>query len=73
MVFRDFAQGAFRLRKIGHGQKLTLFVIPEVAADRIEHVARYRRQSVADYSRAFTACRRTTSGRRCSRTSSRGC
>ena len=55
MVFRDFAQGAFRLRQIGHGQKLTLFVIPEVMQLIGSHVARCRRQSVADYSRAFSA------------------
>ena len=55
MVFRDFAQGAFRLRKIGQGQRLTLFVIPEVMQLIGSHVARCRRQSVADYSRAFSA------------------
>jgi hypothetical protein len=32
MVFRDYAQGAFRLRKIGQGQRLTLHIIPEVHA-----------------------------------------
>jgi hypothetical protein len=30
MVFRDFAQGAFRMRGIGAGQTLTTFIIPEV-------------------------------------------
>ena len=29
-VFRDLAQGAFRMRKIGQGQRLTLHIIPEV-------------------------------------------
>ena len=31
MTFRDYAQGAFRMRGIGQGQTLVLFVIPEVA------------------------------------------
>jgi RecA/RadA recombinase len=31
MVFRDLAQGAFRMRGIGAGQRLTIVVIPEVA------------------------------------------
>ena len=30
MVFRDFAQGAFRMRGIGKGQQVTVLVIPEV-------------------------------------------
>ncbi len=30
MTFRDYAQGAFRMRQIGKGQKICLFVIPEV-------------------------------------------
>ena len=30
MVFRDFAQGAFRMRGIGQGQTVTVLVIPEV-------------------------------------------
>ena len=30
MVFRDFAQGAYRMRGIGAGQKITVLVIPEV-------------------------------------------
>ena len=31
MTFRDYAQGAFRMRGIGEGQLLCLFMIPEVA------------------------------------------
>ena len=31
MTFRDYAQGAFRMRQIGVGQRVHLFVIPEVA------------------------------------------
>jgi len=30
MVFRDLAQGAFRMRGIGEGQTVTIFLIPEV-------------------------------------------
>ena len=30
MTFRDYAQGAFRMRGIGGGQTIHLFVIPEV-------------------------------------------
>lgn len=31
MVFRDYVQGAFRMRGIGAGQTITVWVIPEVA------------------------------------------
>lgn len=31
MVFRDYVQGAFRMRGIGVGQQITIFIIPEVA------------------------------------------
>lgn len=31
MVFRDYAQGAFRMRGIARGQTIQLFIIPEVA------------------------------------------
>lgn len=31
MNFRDYAQGAFRMRGIGKGQKIKLIIIPEVA------------------------------------------
>jgi hypothetical protein len=30
MVFRDYSQGAFRMRGIGKGQQLTVFIIPEI-------------------------------------------
>jgi hypothetical protein len=30
MTFRDYAQGAFRMRGIGQGQTLEIFIIPEV-------------------------------------------
>merc|ERR1712187_697950 len=32
MVFRDYTQGAWRMRQIGVGQKMRLFVTPEVKA-----------------------------------------
>ena len=31
LTFRDYAQGAYRMRGIGKGQTIVLFVIPEVA------------------------------------------
>ena len=31
MVFRDYVQGAYRMRGIGQGQVVTVFIIPEVA------------------------------------------
>ena len=30
MVFRDYVQGAYRMRGIGQGQRIHVFVIPEV-------------------------------------------
>ncbi len=30
MVFRDYAQGTFRMRGIGKGQTICLFVVPEI-------------------------------------------
>ncbi len=38
MTFRDYAQGAFRMRGIGQGQTLELFVIPEVMERISKHV-----------------------------------
>ena len=32
MIFRDYAQGAYRLRGIGNGQTLSLYVTPQVVA-----------------------------------------
>lgn len=32
LTFRDYAQGAYRMRGIGNGQKLCLYLIPEVMA-----------------------------------------
>ena len=31
MTFRDYVQGAFRMRQIGVGQKCEIYIIPEVA------------------------------------------
>eukprot|EP00743_Colponemidia_sp_Colp-15_P012474 GILK01014219.1.p1 GENE.GILK01014219.1~~GILK01014219.1.p1 ORF type:complete len:1189 (-),score=141.64 GILK01014219.1:13-3165(-) len=41
MVFRDYAQGAFRMRGIGKGQRIRLFLIPEVAARVKESLVAY--------------------------------
>lgn len=30
MTFRDYAQGAFRMRGIGKGQRIHLFITPEI-------------------------------------------
>ena len=30
LTFRDYAQAAFRLRGLGYGQRIHLFIIPEV-------------------------------------------
>jgi hypothetical protein len=35
MVFRDYAQGSFRMRGIGKGQTIKLLIVPEIA-DRID-------------------------------------
>jgi hypothetical protein len=49
MVFRDLAQGAFRMRGIGEGQTITLLVIPEVEElmGRQLSKAGYRKESHA--------------------------
>ncbi len=39
MTFRDFAQGAYRMRGIGNGQTLTIMIIPEVAALIVNNAA----------------------------------
>ena len=36
MTFRDFAQGAFRMRAVGRGQTITLLITPQVI-----HIDRY--------------------------------
>ena len=36
LMFRDYAQGAYRMRGIGKGQTIALFVIPEVSLRLIE-------------------------------------
>jgi hypothetical protein len=43
MVFRDYVQGAFRMRQIGKGQKICVFVIPEVAElmERVSDIGNY--------------------------------
>ena len=39
MVFRDYAQGAFRMRGIGRGQTLRLFITPEILKLMRVHVS----------------------------------
>eukprot|EP00966_Prymnesium_polylepis_P044979 1042177-Prymnesium_polylepis.1 len=55
MVFRDYAQGAYRLRKIGVGQHLTLFIIPEVMQLVASHMARCHKLHVGQYAAWFYA------------------
>jgi hypothetical protein len=40
MTFRDYSQGAYRMRGIGRGQRIHLIVIPEVAARITQELAR---------------------------------
>ena len=42
MTFRDFAQGAFRMRAVGSGQTITLLITPQVAHLVRAEVARMR-------------------------------
>eukprot|EP00475_Leptophrys_vorax_P033774 TRINITY_DN5365_c0_g1_i2.p1 TRINITY_DN5365_c0_g1~~TRINITY_DN5365_c0_g1_i2.p1 ORF type:complete len:507 (-),score=161.49 TRINITY_DN5365_c0_g1_i2:2397-3791(-) len=46
MTFRDFAQGAFRMRGIGKGQVIRLFVIPEVKQLIIKNLSLAKKQSI---------------------------
>ena len=55
MVFRDLAQGAFRMRKIGQGQHMTIFVIPEVMQLIGSHMARCQSMTVGEYGAWFAA------------------
>ncbi len=45
MTFRDYAQGAFRMRGIGNGQTIELFVIPEVLRLIDDRQKRVQRQT----------------------------
>mmetsp|Transcript_2150 Transcript_2150/g.2909 ORF Transcript_2150/g.2909 Transcript_2150/m.2909 type:complete len:4480 (+) Transcript_2150:77-13516(+) len=45
MTFRDYAQGAFRMRQIGQGQTLTLYLIPEVSNRMADELAMSNSQS----------------------------
>ena len=40
MVFRDFAQGAYRMRQIGKGQTLVVFATPEVEELKVRQLAK---------------------------------
>jgi hypothetical protein len=45
MTFRDYAQGAFRMRGIGKGQTIELFIIPEV----MQLIAEQRRRRTPQF------------------------
>ena len=47
MTFRDSAQGAFRMRGIGQGQTMKLFIIPEVLRLIDDRQKRVQRQAGA--------------------------
>ena len=47
MTFRDYAQGAFRMRGIGQGQTIELFIIPEVLRLIDDRQKRVQRQAGA--------------------------
>ena len=46
MTFRDYAQGAFRMRGIGKGQMIELFIIPEVMRLIQDQLSQMRSQPV---------------------------
>jgi Ca2+-binding EF-hand superfamily protein len=54
MTFRDYAQGAYRMRGIGIGQTISLLVTPEIASlissyvKSVETTAAYERNSIVD-------------------------
>ena len=47
MTFRDYAQGAFRMRGIGKGQTIELFIIPEVLRLINDHISRANQRPAA--------------------------
>ena len=53
MTFREYAQGAFRMRGIGSGQTIRVFMIPEVQQLIETHVSRARAETVAAYRARF--------------------
>lgn len=55
MTFRDYAQGAFRMRGIGKGQTIELFVIPEVMRLIGDQMKKMNRAQTAAAQRAAAA------------------
>jgi len=55
LIFRDFAQAAFRMRGIGKGQRIILFVIPEVERLKSNESARGRGCSASERSLQVSA------------------
>lgn len=47
MTFRDYAQGAFRMRGIGKGQTIELFIIPEVLRLIADQLAQIEKRQVS--------------------------
>ena len=72
MTFRDYAQAAYRMRGIGKGQTIVLFVIPEVARLCAE-AARGRGASADARSTALARDGGGARARARSRTCRRGC
>ncbi len=56
MVFRDFAQGAFRMRRIGNGQTVTVIIPPEVKRLIDSHCSIANLKSESDYSFLNNIC-----------------
>ena len=73
MTFRDYAQAAYRMRGIGKGQRILLFVIPEVARLIGAEAARGRGQSADARSKALAALPDGRARAARSRTCRRGC
>jgi len=58
MVFRDYAQGAYRLRGIGKGQKLRILIIPEtVLQSSFGWSYLHHWKSLCEFATPFLLCR----------------
>lgn len=55
MTFRDYAQGAFRMRGIGKGQTVELFIIPEVMRLINDQMQKLSNQQAAAYAQQVPA------------------
>eukprot|EP00457_Paulinella_chromatophora_P000019 gb/GEZN01000019.1/.p1 GENE.gb/GEZN01000019.1/~~gb/GEZN01000019.1/.p1 ORF type:complete len:4425 (-),score=920.40 gb/GEZN01000019.1/:221-11590(-) len=54
MVFRDYVQGAFRMRGIGEGQSINIYIIPEVA-ELMQREIKAAQPSAANEQKEFAA------------------